>query len=136
MACLSGEPYLFCVRARFVCAYAFLFPFIYVLFYYQFCYIISFLLHFAFLIHAFCYFDTFIILLWWRGGGSPNAWGGRALPSYSLNLLHSKCESRKSQNDAVLSPHCTVVRHEKHRPSGVKSRRRQFPPIAMYSKLF
>ncbi len=39
-----------------------------------------------------------------------------------------------SQNDAVPLPHRTVVRHEKHRPSDVKTRRRQFPPIAMYSK--
>lgn len=59
-----------------------------------------------------------------RGGVAP----------YLKNLLHFKRESRKTQNDVVPLPRATVVAHEKHRPSGVKTRRRQSPPIAMYSK--
>lgn len=58
-----------------------------------------------------------------RGGVAP----------YLKNLLHFKRESRKTQIDAVPLPRRTVVRHEKHRRPR-RTRRRQFPRSAMYSK--
>lgn len=98
MACLIGEPYLFCVRARDSCVRTHL--------------LLSF-------------------MMTWRG--APNAFGGGRCPLFTkrIALQTRLCHSR---NLTVLSPRATVVAHEKHRPSGVRTRRRQLPPIAMYSK--
>ena len=58
----------------------------------------------------------------------------RALPSLITKPALLQTRLRHSQNDAVTSLRAAVAAHEKHRPSGVKTRRRQFPLIAMYSK--
>lgn len=42
---------------------------------------------------------------------------------------------RHSELMPYVSPRAAVAAHEKHRPSGVRTRRRQSPLIAMYSKL-
>ena len=43
---------------------------------------------------------------------------------------------RHSELMPNVSPRAAVAAHEKHRPSGVRTRRRQSPLIAIYSRLF
>jgi hypothetical protein len=74
---------------------------------------------------------TIAFLMTWRG--SPNAFGGGRCPLFTKRIA-LQTRLRHSRNLAVLLPRATVVAHEKHRPSGVRTRRRQLPLIAMYSK--
>lgn len=59
-----------------------------------------------------------------RGGAAP----------CSLNVLHYKRGSVTLIPMPLLRCVATVVAHEKHRPSGVRTRRRQSPLLSMFSK--
>ena len=71
-------------------------------------------------------------LLWWRGGCPRTLERGGVAPELKPRLNFDR--------GAVTSKRCchslrvpAVAGHEKHRPSGVRTRRRQSPLIAMYS---
>lgn len=79
-----------------------------------------------------CVRAQYPFVMTWRG--SPNAFGGGRCPLFTKRIA-LQTRLRHFRNLTVLSSRAAVAAHEKHRPSGVRTRRRQSPLIAMYSKL-